>query len=317
MNTNFDSTDLNECKFIWRRLGLKKFGSEEPKTIDGYASKINEYFQNERFKSVFDKMAAISDLKNNYSSEQIIKRIKVTNDLAWVDINDHRLCFWLWKTIQGLSIDFDQLEGNYERGITPYYNGPLSYNSLNLPNDTFATDQRYAFILRFFDAWEIHLGEKEKTIIELQKRWQETLSVESFQWILKKDKNQISKEDWFCNYMANKLPQITTWTGQIPTAITLTERLIIAIGYFDLWPASHPAEKKLFIQNMKKAWAQKKHRDKMQGRKAYSMVMGTDIKAKLDSMAVDSHMHRNELLEEMIKYCHEQCNKGLLKFSKW
>lgn len=117
--------------------------------------------------------------------------------------------------------------------------------------------------------------------------------------------------------MANKLPQIANWSGQMPTAINANEKLVNAIDYFDVWPATHPAEKKLFIQNMKKAWAQKKHRDKMQGRKAYGMVMSTDIKTKLDSMAADSNMHRNELLEYMINYCHSQYSDGTLKFSKW
>jgi len=117
--------------------------------------------------------------------------------------------------------------------------------------------------------------------------------------------------------MTNKLPRIATWTGRMPTTINSNERIVNAIGYFDVWPVTHSAEKKLFIQNMKKAWAQKKHRDKMQGRKAYSMVMSIDIKEKLDSMAIDSNMHRNELLEEMIKYCHKQFGEGTLSFTKW
>jgi hypothetical protein len=98
--------------------------------------------------------------------------------------------------------------------------------------------------------------------------------------------------------------------------MNLNENLINAIGYFDIWPANHPAEKKLFIQSMKKAWAQKKHRDKMQGKKAYSMVMSTDIKGKLDEMAIKNELHRNELLEHIINNSYSDFLEGKLKILK-
>jgi len=318
MSNLFHSEDLEECKFVWNGLNIEKTGYDEPTNIYDYISQINEVLIHENLHHGISNKEALLKIQVSYIKE----KISVTDNLNWIDIKNERLCYWLWKTIQTIQIDLDKIENykfesNNSRQSTPYHDKPFSYESLGLPLNLFTTVQRYTNILRFFELWNHGLEEKELTINQLQQAWHEVLCLETFFWITKKESNQEKKEEWFFNYMANKLPNINFWAGALLKGINVNENLINAIGYFDVWPATHPAEKKLFIQSMKKAWAQKKHRDKMQGRKAYSMVMSTDIKEKLDSMSIDSDMHRNELLEEMIKHCHEQYKKGSLKFSKW
>ncbi|PSU34071.1 hypothetical protein [Photobacterium lutimaris] len=79
----------------------------------------------------------------------------------------------------------------------------------------------------------------------------------------------------------------------------MAERLNLAIYQFDNWNVS-PADKQLLIIKMKRAWSQKKRRDKLEGRKAYSILMSTDVKSKLDEMAYEQGCHRNTLLEKII-----------------
>lgn len=318
MSILFHSKDLEECKYVWKGLELEEHGYLEPNGIDKYISEINEAL-------TFDKLNPEIDNKNYLLKLQlsyIAKKIPIPDDLNWLEIKDDRLCFWIWKTIQKININFDEISrseivNSDSRSSSNYFDKPFSYQNLGLPFDVYTTAQRYTYILRFFHLWNCNLNEKEEVIIHLQKGWQETLSIESFNWITNADGNKIHNIDWFFNYMANKLPNINNWDSALPKGMNLNENLINAIGYFDTWPANHPAEKKLFIQSMKKAWAQKKHRDKMQGKKAYSMVMSTDIKGKLDEMAIKNELHRNELLEHIINNSYSDFLEGKLKILKW
>ena len=64
-----------------------------------------------------------------------------------------------------------------------------------------------------------------------------------------------------------------------------------------------PDRKALIIGGMKRAWSQKKFRDKdkKEGKKAYSISMTEKTKQKLDSLAEHKGLKINETIEMLIR----------------
>jgi hypothetical protein len=59
--------------------------------------------------------------------------------------------------------------------------------------------------------------------------------------------------------------------------------------------------KALLIDKMKKAWSQKKFREKSNGKKPYSISMTQNTKQKLNALAEEHEMKINEMVELLIQ----------------
>lgn len=175
------------------------------------------------------------------------------------------------------------------------------YELLNLKQNPASNSERYELIIDFFDRYNISRDLKEEWLESLKQQWIELRSLERFSWLDPKNSDQA---EWAWSYLQNNShTTIPLW--YIPTPLTPKEACFSTITAFDIWDA--PTDTKmLFMIKMKKAWSQKKHRDKMDGKKPVSIVMSTESKYKLDKLADKLGKKRNETIEWLI---HQEFNK--------
>jgi len=156
-------------------------------------------------------------------------------------------------------------------------------------------------IITFFDISLKTRLEKQNFLSQLKGYWEIYFRVgEKFKWL---DKNDRRLVEWAWNYFkSNNIPLgFTSFSKESEVYVGL-------IVMFELWEA-HTDTKKLFIFNMKKALSQKKQRDKLDGKKAYNIVMSEDIKQKLDALAKEQDRKINQTLERLINKEYEKLLK--------
>ncbi|WOD09042.1 hypothetical protein [Marinomonas sp. GJ51-6] len=77
------------------------------------------------------------------------------------------------------------------------------------------------------------------------------------------------------------------------------EKRAAVIATLDL--SDNVDRKALVIDKMKKAWSQKKFREKSSGKKPYSISMTLNTKQKLNAMAEEKGMKINEMIEYLVQ----------------
>lgn len=297
--------DLRVCKAYWRFV--KENGTqlpEEPTTSKGYCDALNEMLES-RYKERFsgNRNGALEDFKILKSKmDNIISSTLIpTTELDWISNGEDRIRYWIWISCRLATAK--QSKCSYQLGTTGLHLEPTEnclgriYADLNLnisPKDSTEMNQ---LIIDFLDLSKTQLAKKTQLVKFWKNEWRKVSNIERFSWVQENDHTQ---SQWLWNYITNnsetKLP---TWF--LPEPTTAKQKSSATIAAFDIWPA-HPDTKRVFVQKMKKAWGQKKHRMKMDktNRKAYSITMGTDAKSKLDEMALAAIMNKNDFLESII-----------------
>ncbi|WP_434567642.1 hypothetical protein QFW85_26670 [Vibrio chagasii] len=294
--STFNNLEEHEYPLVWRKivdeLEIDILKVREPITKKEYLTQINQW--------IFDENNLHTTNKELHgfikSIFQEIEEMRLdSRELDWLDPKDDRQCYWIWMKIREFTIDPPHQD--QARPVTPYFSSFIPYNEYKFPHQTSSTALRYDIIHRFFLRHQALKHEKSELSANLERKWSYLASIESFNWVSTKDVKQV---EWLINYIDNHQDIQSSVSNTLdPKSRILAERLNLAIYQFDNWNVS-PADKQLLIIKMKRAWSQKKHRDKLEGRKAYSVVMSTDVKSKLDEMANKQGCHRNTLLEKII-----------------
>lgn len=297
------TSDIEKCRFYWDYINLSIKNSEvnsiEPNKPSDYCDIINK-----KINLLAGGVATQKQLVRNMILE-CDTYLLPKEETDWIDKNNVRLCFWAWSYCRLANVkQWKVIGSNGEKIPSPrreYFSaddGNL-YTELDLNTFPATASQRYNLIIKF-------LGYSPKTPIitapikslmlqDLQKYWGITYQLESFKWLCHKDVNQC---EWAWNYLINsKEYAIPTWF--IPTPTNHTQMHDATIVAFDVWKTAVDT-KKLFMLKMKKAWSQKKHRDSMVGKKAYSIVMSDSVKDKLDNLATIHGKKKNEVVEWLI-----------------
>ncbi|WP_372880297.1 hypothetical protein [Psychromonas sp.] len=284
--------NLRECRFYWAYMKRENINLPvEPVTASEYCIKINALINT--FQGSLEQLESNIKTMKQAATDSLL----TNSELEWIDKGKERLCYWIWcycrladikKTIgwDGLiDINLDPNQ-NLENNI---------YESLRLDKTPLTAKERYDLIVKFIDIRNADLNKKRVLLNFWKENWGYVYTTETFLWLDNKDPQQC---EWAYSYLANsKEYQIPIWF--IPTPTTSQQMYDATIAAFDIWPA-HTDTKKMFIVKMKKAWSQKKHRDSQEGKKAYNVVMSTDIKKKLDALAYNNGMKKNEFIEWLI-----------------
>jgi hypothetical protein len=285
-----ENNSLRECRFYWYYLKKQNITlPAEPSESTEYCRKINHVINSLSIK--FDeKESAVEEMKRE-TKESLLSN----KELKPLDKGIERMCYWIWCYCRLM----DSTASNWLNTPSINYNVSaensvyLKY-SLNL-NPTTA-EERYDLIIKFLDFSEADLDSKRGLLAFWQQAWGEVYEAETFHWL--DNKNNIQCE-WASNYLTNDTEyKIPTWFLTKPT--TPQQRYDYTIAAFDIWEA-HPDSKKLLIVKMKKAWSQKKHRDNMEGKKAYNFVLHDGAKEKLDAIAKSYGLKKNQCLEQLIE----------------
>ena len=120
---------------------------------------------------------------------------------------------------------------------------------------------------------------------------------------LKKDEKQ--KIPWMYDYLRG------TRSDYIPLvprgSIGVRDDII---SFFDVTRTFNEDSSKLIALTMKKAWSQRKYRDKNKDKKQYSIKMSQDLGDILDELSQVENKNKNAIIEELIREAYaRQCSR--------
>lgn len=246
-------------------------------------------------------------------------------DFAWLDEKNDRMCYWAWLYINKFPPNSAPVNQNYQgynsapQAIKPFqsYNPTpqaiqpfQTYNQVPLTNpientvhtqdygassasvNPTSTKQRLKEIIHKFDfEFQLDYSYKKQYFENMKTKWSECFQYQkASNWLSKNNEIQIA---WAWEHF----PQNIFIYRQQPANIK--EQYLAIVGAFDTW-VGHPAELREIIEKAKRAWSQKKHRDKRGNKKAYNFVISNEAKNMLDDIAKLKDKKLSDTLEEMI-----------------
>ncbi|MGO2234905.1 hypothetical protein B6N13_05850 [Marinomonas sp. UCMA 3892] len=283
-----DASSERECTFYNDYL-LKNIRSASLRNLrgDSLAERIKKL--NEELENLINKKRApqnfATQMRMAFKANQLS-----SNYFRWIDKKNERLCNWAWCYLKSITKN---------SGIEPEQN-PIKENPfLLLSGKAFNTERsnaadRHIDILDAFYNGEADTQQQQDLLEKLKAKWQEIrLNEIIVNWL---EVNNPSQWAWAWSYLQNitQRPLKQAW---IPT--TEAEKKAAVIATIDL--SDNVDRKALIIDKMKKAWSQKKFREKSSGKKPYSISMTLNTKQKLNALAEEKNMKINEMVEYLVR----------------
>ncbi|HGO5293554.1 TPA: hypothetical protein ACK210_003285 [Photobacterium damselae subsp. damselae] len=222
----------------------------------------------------------ITDINNEVRNNKLSK-----DELNVIDKNNRRLINWIYCFLkkQEHSFKYDEEEPSLR----------IRFKH---------TEENSIYNLRFNDVVnfinEVNLVKKHKIIFmkKLISEYSKIYKDDSIElWIDKNHKDKIIP--WAFNYIKKEIDEDIE--NKLFNISSLSDKHDLILSFFD--SCEDVIYKKYHISNMKKAWNQKKLREKNKDRKAYSFVMDKDIHKKLDFLSDLCGKTKNEVVQELIK----------------
>ncbi|MEC6831057.1 hypothetical protein VXS06_04685 [Photobacterium toruni] len=256
--------------------------------------------------TIIMQVKAESLIGNKEKTNEIFNNIKELydnsllqeNELIWIKQNNGRLTNWLWHLI----IKYKNTLNLFNKyiGISKYdYNTNsvsldfFDYFSFN--KKAYSTKEKNELIIKLFELSSINRNDKISLINKLRDIWNEIITIDNLKWIISNDD---SLYEWAINYFieyniknSNNITDITNISFE-----NNFDKLVLLI---DSWDA-HVDTKKLFIQSIKKAYAQKKFRDKQVGKKQCSFNLSQKSINQLALLSELQGVPKNHILESLI-----------------
>lgn len=228
-------------------------------------------------------MSLIAEMQKAFGGVQPSKE-----EFKWLNERDNRFGNWVWCFLR------DNVERPNSELLSLLSYNPLKNNRSNID------DRRLDVILSFVEG-EADVGEQLECADYITEQWiRNYKNKELIDWLDNANKIQWK---WAWGYLEKKEPRAVRKAWSPVSEIECREALVAAIDMFD-----DTYRKKLFLMNMKKAWSQKKFRDKSGGKKAYSINMTPKTKERLDELAEHYELKLNEVIEKLVKEEHNIVN---------
>lgn len=277
-----------ECAFYTDYL-LKTIRGSSAKNLrgDSLAERLKKL--NEELDSLINKNRApknfASQMRTAFKATQL-----PSHYFRWIDKKDERLCNWLWCYLKTHTKQTDTATTTTAVHSTEF--SRLSEKAFS--DDRDSTSDRYMDILSAFYDGEADTEQQQALLDLLKAKWQDIRFNESVvNWL---EPNNPSQWAWAWAYLQNisQRPLEQAW---MPTSDT--EKKAVVIATLDL--SDNVDRKALIIDKMKKAWSQKKFREKSSGKKPYSISMTLNTKQKLNALAEERNMKINEMIEYLVR----------------
>lgn len=240
---------------------------------------INEHLHT-NYKSEIERKKKIAELQSAFSEVQAVDK-----DWGWLDPNDFRFINWTWFVLKhdSPSLIDDIIDIDFRVKTTIINDDKyidvlrkLNIKAFNLSSRKIA--DKYAMLIELFSKGEATIEEQLYIIQEICKRWEEIINDERMINFLS---NKPSTKSEFAYKKIKELSEERWLFRETPR--TCEEKHWSTITAFDLIDDKY--KKELIIQKIKRAWSQKKYKEKDNAKKPYSISMTPDTKKKLDKIA--------------------------------
>ena len=287
-NESLDALSERECAFYTDYL-IKNIRSTSQKNLRGSSLSERVKKLNEELESLINKKRApqnfASQMRSAFKASQL-----PSHYFRWIDKKDERLCNWAWCYLKSAIQDTESATTHGALEENPF----LLLSAKAFATERSSAGERYLDVLDAFYNGEADTNQQEELLEVLKVKWQEIRFNESIvNWL---EENNPTQWAWAWSYLQNitQRPLKQAW---IPT--TETEKKAAVIATLDL--SDNVDRKALIIDKMKKAWSQKKFREKSSGKKPYSISMTLNTKQKLNALAEEKNMKINEMVEYLVR----------------
>ncbi|KJG09527.1 hypothetical protein C0W96_01095 [Photobacterium kishitanii] len=222
------------------------------------------------------------------------------NELIWIKQNNSRLTNWLWFLItqnkNPLTLFYKYINtSKYEYDANSVGLDFFDYFSFN--KKAYSTKEKDDLILQFFELSSMNRNDKISLINKLRDIWNEIITIDDFKWIISNDDNIY---EWAINYFIEYNVKNSNYITDIKN-ISFENDFHKLVLLIDSWDA-HVDTKKLFIQSIKKAYSQKKFRDKQVGKKQCSFNLSQKSINQLALLSELQGVPKNHILESLINH---------------
>ena len=280
-----EAASERECAFYVDYL-LKTIKASSARNLRGESLEERLLKLNEELESLINKNRApknfASQMRTAFRSTQL-----PSSYFRWIDKKDERLCNWLWCYLKRLSkkpeLDTDDAHNSLQL---------LSNKAFIIERET-AAERQTDILTAFYDG-EADQKQQQDILETLKVKWQDVQSRNTLiNWL---EENNPTQWRWAWSYLQNitQRPLEPAWVPHSDT-----EKKAAVIATIDL--SDNVDRKELIIDKMKKAWSQKKFREKSSGKKPYSISMTLNTKQKLNALAEEKNMKINEMIEYLVR----------------
>ncbi len=226
--------------------------------------------------------------------------------LAWINSKNHRQCIFVQSVLNfielrhhkiKLPMSNDDMKNINKNEMSIASTKTNTIENLFIGETTLSNTPQKAveLIADFFIISDATLESKINVIMQIKNMYASVSSENNIEeWIKREKKHGV----------INWLEQQPIMTNEDFTWLTSqkiagnAEHFIV---YLDLLFALKPDTAHLYTGRIKKAWSQKKTRDKYKTKAQYNFIMSPDIKSLLNEICEETHMPRNDLVELAIR----------------
>jgi len=280
-----EANSERECAFYSDYL-LKNIRSASIKNLRGNTHEERVIKLNEELEGLIKKSRAPKNFASQMRSAFKATQLPIQH-FRWVDKKDERLCNWLWCYLKKATSQAEPEEAVKNESLML-----LSAKAFQIERDTAA--ERQIDILDAFYHGEATASQQQEILELLKAKWHEIRQdISVTNWL---EDNNPTHWSWAWSYLQNNTqrPLEQAW---LPS--NDMEKRAAVIATLDL--SDNVDRKALVIDKMKKAWSQKKFREKSSGKKPYSISMTLNTKQKLNAMAEEKGMKINEMIEYLVQ----------------
>ena len=227
---------------------------------------------------------------------------------SWLGKNNSSACIFAWRTIQNIYIypeagqEWTGPETIVSISFTPIQqkiNGTyFSLRSLCVDEQPSTVSEIRTLIVRYFDRLPISRQQKEHLIFSIRMRYNNSLDRDDVRpWLRANITEQIK---WTIQYMKEKVYHMA------PPEFDHNSEFIVddICTFWSILSIENEDRYKHSLSTMKKAWSQKKFRDKNSTKKQYSINMSNDIEHILDQLHSATGENKNQIIESLIRREH-------------
>lgn len=300
-----ENLNTRELLFTWYLFGEPRISGLQPHDINSVKKSLINFCKSSFLDiTLFNKLK--NDIENNFIEEK---------HFNWINIKDTRLISYLLDSIYHLKLKPAAIYNNIRRElinneieITPYT--PLINNTINLgysrnnlnilgfynppyQNISFFSNDLYLAFTYHIDVLSLAPAEKIKIIDNIRISWEQIINNPNpTKWLQKEDEMQL---EWCWDYLQKHNKNMSIFLPYFES--DLYNKILILIDKLNF---SHPSEKKVFLDTMRKTWSQRKFRASNKTKKPYHLPLTKMTHSKLEDLAKLKNISKEEVIEQLV-----------------
>jgi len=277
---------LRELRWLWHYLDGRRMIDEADRDasldLSVRVNKMSDAINSDKNPDEFVK-EILSRLNDDLIPEE---------QLQWIDKENQRVLIWILNNLHR-PIPEELLISD------PLHNSRPRRLSLA---DIFA-ENRHEEIIIEIDTWKIPLEEKMNYLLEKKNEWTHRKTPDKqIKWISAEDDVQLV---WALEYLEKNRKVL-----RVPKPANTKEYHAAVLASLDDLSYGHPSDKKLFMEQMKRTWSQKKFRDSGKAKKPYYLPLTIKTREKLEWLAENSGQKPADILEKLIQENYSKAKQG-------